>query len=319
MPQSELNELLRTEGVAYAPTSLERGTRHFHLPAELLKLPVFNLVDLEAFRTKSSNSATSNVDKDFFLSIEDLERKFNISEVKESSHSSTSTSNSAPSPFVNSTTNYLPSSSKFVRPDVTWLRRTEYISSVKNNPNSSALASDDAAKVFLADPVDFAQIVAQVDASFDRVKDKKHPFKSNLELIQSFPLHHLDLDNYSHENQHNLNNYSHCLFLGDNSANDRSILQLSADGVNLFNPSSSSSVGNHQEFVLHGDFDIQKIDTGKTKSFVIMLPVDSQNNNRAQLAKIGSSFSLRKRRATSKSKSSPRKLKKVIKVNRSLQ
>lgn len=287
--------------------------KQFSLPAELLKFSVFNnFVDLEGMssfsRSRVGSQINSTDDKELLMSIEELEKKFSINlpiesqQIQSVTQSTTSSSSSHMKPQPPS------SSQKFVRPDVTWLRRTEYISSVKNNPNgtSNPHISVDEAKAMLNEPVKFEEIINEVCATFTSVKDSKHPVKKSLELVQSFPI---DL-NYLSDN----NALVHCLFLGDNLANDNSILKLSSetDAMSLFNPTDTQNT-----FKSAGEFDIQKSTAAEStggKSFVIMLPANNNTDNHAGLAKINSNFSLRKRRAAG---SKTVKKAKIIKVNRS--
>ena len=273
--------------------------KHFTLPAELLKFSVFNMVDLDAGSSSTgSRNAALTEDKELLMSIEELEKKFSISsELVENSLTSSPAVklvNPHPHPPV-------PSSNKFIRPDVTWLRRTEYISSVKNNPNGTLTnpnLSVDEAKVILNEPIKFDEIKREVDETFSKAKDGKHPSKKNLELVQSFPI------NYS-----NVSDYVKCLILGDNLATENSILTTNyANVISLFNPDSQSTT-----FKSSGEFDIQKSESGK--SFVVMLPTNHTTESAAIMAKINANFSLRKRRAATKGKEKLKKVK-VIKVNR---
>lgn len=290
--------------------------KYFSLPAELLKLAVYNFVDIDgpvSTRTKSSASIDNSaaMDKELLMSIEELERKFSIGETDQpvsssAAHSASSTSTST------STAAMTNPSAKFIRPDVTWLRRTEYISSVKNNPNGTATPnlSVDEAKEILNEAVKFEEIIEQVCGSFSAAKAAaKHPLKKNLELLQSFPI------NYSNSAD-TAADYVNFLILGDNSqATENSILQISpkqqetTPTISLFNPSSE----NPSTFKSSGDFDIQKSES--QKSFVLMLPTRPVETAAAVMAKINSNFSLRKRRAVARGGEKTKKAK-VIKVQR---
>lgn len=272
--------------------------RQFSLPAELLKFSVFNFVDLDSYGTvtKSSNDNSAVLDKELLMSIEEIEKKFNIS-----SDTSVQTVQSTSIPTIPANTN---PSAKFIRPDVTWLRRTEYISSVKNNPNGtfSPNLSVDEAKDILNEAVKFDEIVEKVNETF-MLENGSHPHKKNLELVQSFPINltsPVDFVNF--------------LILGDNNqANENSILQIreksstTTPTISLFNPTNQENT-----YKSAGDFDIQKSES--VKSFVLMLPT-SKNTNNAVMSKISSNFSLRKRRAVAKGNEKIKKAKN-IKVHR---
>ena len=234
------------------------------------------MVDLEG-KTHKMNSKTTatlgNEDKELLMSIEELEKKFNIDSTAEKSLNVSNPNSNISNNYSNTSdstpvkTNTCNPSSKFVRPDVTWLRRTEYISSVKNNPNGSNTPnlSVDEAKAILNEPVKFEEIVREVNETFSSVKDGKHPNKNSLKLVQSFPIKYL-----SHSGDH-----VHCLFSGDNLANENSLLKLSTDDdiISLYNPDPIDPT----IFKSSGEFDIQKASESASKSFVVMLPTGSAN------------------------------------------
>ena len=305
-----MTDELRTESTKYSPTSLEKGMKYFNLPAELMKMDIYNMVDLDKTRTVTAGTILAIEDKELLLSIDELERKFiapnsDNGDIRPSSKtrsqsqplvSSDHDGTSAKQAYKTQNSNKEPNK-KFVRPDVTWLRRTEYISSVKNNPNSMNVSiSTDDAKALLADRVDFEQVCREVSSTFNQIKDNKHPFKSadQVKLIQSFPI---SLISNLADGTEDVLSYSHCLVLGDNSANGNSVLKLGGNIVTLFNHSADEM--DTQIFKSHGEFDIQKSE--KSKSFVLMLPTDNSIvNSRALLNKINSTFSLRKKRASHK-------------------
>ena len=342
LPQESLQRVLRNESTAYAPTSLERGMKNFTLPAELLKFSIYNTVDLEVFNSTNFNSSVSSEDKEILVSIEEL--KLKSSSLSSSALSSVTSVIQEPlanhnfnenammksTMKLNSkmTTSSSSSSSSFARPDVTWLRRTEYISSVRNTPTqgtnsnysssnsnySMALSVDDA-KNLLAKPVTFSQILKEVDETFihnindnhdnndnihnihdihDNHDNIHHPMKPSVTLLQSFPINFFDekgLFNTPH-------GFAHCLFLGDNAGTENSILKVESEHVVtlLNNNENDDSI-----YKSCGDFDIQRsqnvLDSGN-KSFVLMLPkFNAQTTVPALLTKINSNFSLRKRRS----------------------
>lgn len=328
LPQAALTHELRTESTKYSPTSLEDGMKYFHLPAELLKMQVFNMVDMGAGQQRGDKNCLMGEgdDKELLISIEELEKKFKEIEggsgaVKGAGTGAVGSTigNSSSSNLNNSkTSSSTPHYQKISRPDVTWLRRTEYISSVKSNPTTTAAINtsttsadnDDDVKSLLSAPVNFEQIVRQVSESFDEVKGGKHPIKQDqVELLQSYPIHVIGEDS----------SFVHCLFLGDNSANENSFL-LNAHShphqnvSNLFNPAAGNSV-----YKFQGEFDVQKSET--SKNFVLMLPTGSTDGSNsssiAQISKINSTFSLRKRRSTNSAKEgSLLKQHKIIKITR---
>lgn len=329
LPQDNLINLLKSEAVAYSPTSLEKGTRHFTLPADFLKYSVYNMVDLDKFSDIILRGAKGDAgDKEILMTIEELERGNFESERSErddviatstTTNATANATSATTSTTTTTTTNSVKVSStpqKYSRPEVTWLRRTEYISSVKNNPNNSQTlttsTTTDDAKAILSEPVKFEEIVKQVEATFGKggVDYHNHPLKPKLELVQSYPI-------FFDDNDANSSSYAHCLFLGDSSVTDQSILRVNQSNpiVTLFNPTPSTDT-----LKSHGQFDIQKSES--SKSFVLLLPVAEDldsSQSAARLAKIGSTFSLRKRRRSSSSRSS--KLKKnsdaiLMKVSR---
>lgn len=260
---------------------------------DLLKFSVYNLVDLEGRRGNEKEQVQPE-DKEILVSIEELERKLNVNASVKSKFVTSTSANGNTTNSTLLTTNTNATNKKFSRPDVTWLRRTEYISSVKNNPNFSTTSSpDDDAKTLLADPVPFPEILNQVEATFEQVKNENHPVKKeDIQLVQSYPI---VLDESG-------GNLVHCLFFGDQNSvtPEGSILKFpsssSASIVTLFNPSLKSQ----------GQFDVQRNEAGK--SFALMLPAEGGKET-GTLAKIGSTFSLRKRRNAPKEA-------KIIKVTR---
>jgi hypothetical protein len=287
LSQKSLTNVLRNESVAYSPTSLEKGTKHFSLPMELMKFSVYNMVDIENMGHFVGGDKREIIinqdDKEILFSIEELERKFNIVTKKDSNATSSSTGT------ITSPSNTLKSSStpikKFSRPDVTWLRRTEYISSVKNNPNNASSNSNDSdeAKALLSETIKFEEIYKEVEKTFDQTVSE-HPIKSSsVELAQSYPI---ILDENS--------SFIHCLLFGEQNSviSEGSILKLDPLIATLFDPTAD----NASKLKSVGEFDCQKTEsTGK--SFVLMLPsVGNQKDAKGHLAKITSTLSLRKKR-----------------------
>lgn len=291
LPQSDLNRVLRDESVAYTPTTLERGTKQYTLPAELLKFSVYNLVDMENICAGSSTAVAE--DKEILMPIEELERKLNVTGVKSETPVST------PSSTVPKTNN----TPKFSRPDVTWLRRTEYISSVRNNPNNSAISGnpDQDAKALLGEAVKFKEIVEEVTGTFEKAKEARHPLKPQVELAQSYPI---VLDDSA--------SLIHGLIMGDSTATEGSILQIDVDseaGVTLFNRNTNDTLKSS------GSFDVQRTTEPSSKSFIVMLPAGAGQD--AFLSKVASTFSLRKRRTATKQGGGAKNLKtKVMKITR---
>lgn len=295
--------------------------KHFTLPADLLRMPLLsNTVDLDAFK-RIKDTTTPLEDKDLLLPIEELERKFksfpssgsnnNISSSAINTTSSTNTTTVTP-------TNATMPVKKFARPDVTWLRRTEYISSVKTTSSAASTLSVDDAKALLADPVDFSQIVQAVNVTFDSAFEAPthHPLKPSVTLLQSFPL------TFASGME---DGYAHCLFLGDNACNENSILKVNSEHiVTLFNPVDESSI-----YKSYGDFDIQQSDSSARKAsssekgLVLMLPMDmnADSSSKALLVKINSNFSLRKRRSAKGKGTSIRQVatRKILKIQRQQQ
>lgn len=287
MPQPDLNRVLRDESVAYTPTSLERGMKHFTLPGELLKFSVYNLVDMENICSVSCAAAAE--DKEILIPIEELERKLNVTSGR-----------------TESTSNTL-NNSKFSRPDVTWLRRTEYISSVRNNPNNSvnANSSDQDTRAILGEAVKFKEIVEQVEGTFAKAKEARHPNKAQVDLVQSYPIVLEDSGALIHG-----------LILGDKTATEGSILKIdeaSEAVVNLFNPFNTAA-----DLKSFGSFDIQRATEPTNKSFIVMLPADLERaaGNTAFLTKVASTFSLRKRRMATKQNGVKGLNAKIMKIKR---
>lgn len=277
--------------------------KYYSLPAELLKMNVYNMVDIGRMINKNGSTIQLE-DKELLLSVEELERKFNEVESSSGSTKITNTSASTPSPATVNT--------KISRPDVTWLRRTEYISSVKTVSNSLPNTIEDAdAKALLSASMTFEQICREVSESFDDINNPKHPSKpGQIELLQSFPIY------FSQNQEQDSISYSHCLFFGDNvassngNANENSLIFQNSDQMiaTLYNPTTSSNSGT---FKFYGEFDLQKSDNVKNNC-VLMLPTGDDDSS-ARISKINSTFSLRKRRSSnSSSKLLKRKSIKVI-------
>lgn len=267
LPLDDLSRALQ-EAANYTPTSLEHGTKHFHLAADLLKSSLFDWVDLERFKVGSGGNGLPE-DKELMTQVD--------GELPKESINTTSTSTSTPAPVKK----------KFARPEVTWLRRTEYISSVKTaNASTGPAVSVDEAKAALAQPVEWREIVAAVEDSFEAVKEARHPLKPELTLQQSFPI--------AFDEPRSL---AHLLFLGEagSSISEHSLLLAkdSQEIVSLFSPRESG------DYVSPADglqFEIQRAaqEAGK-RSMVLLLPVGEEGGE-AKLATIGASFALRKRR-----------------------
>ena len=184
-------------------------------------------------------------DKEILLSIEELERKFNVvaSDVSvgvgisagskgntvTTKVTTANTVTNVNTVNVKSSTNTL---SKFSRPDVTWLRRTEYISSVKNNPNNITNTNfEDEAKILLSETIKFEEIVKEVEGTFDQTNEE-HPIKSvSVELVKSYPI---ILDENS--------NFIHCLLFGEKNSliSEGSLLKLDSPIFTLFTNDENS-------------------------------------------------------------------------------
>ena len=272
--------------------------KHFSLPTELLKMSVYNMVDIDGNSGNVTSVSGGTIeDKEILMPIEELERKFNVSSVTGVTgvklSSSSSSSNITAQSVIPQTPAPVPAAapqSKFSRPDVTWLRRTEYISSVKNNPNNVVTSVDDDAKAILSESTKFEDILREVEGTFEKVKNGDHPIKcESVELVQSYPILFDETGSFVH-----------CLIFGDKNSispeNSTTILNLRDDPiVTLFTaPSEHENL-----FKSAGEFDIQKNETAG-KSFVVMLPAGDEKEKVAILTKIGSTFSLRKRRNSGK-------------------
>ncbi len=264
----------------YTPTSLEHGTKHFHLPPiDFLRTELFNWVDLdEKFKGIIAKNGLPE-DKELVTVIDG-----------DSMNESKPPTSSASKPAS--------ASKKAARPEVTWLRRTEYISSLRPAAAASSAANQDEAKVALSEPVDFSQILAQVQQTFVDCAEapEMHPYKANVKLEQSFPV--------TFDESQSL---SHCLFLGEagKRLQERSLLQArdlkdgSGTVATLLLPEAEDSnvYGSTED---HLEFDIQRStdDGGSGKrNFGLLLPVDGEAaGEQALLASINATFALRKRR-----------------------
>lgn len=283
LPLDNLSRALH-EASNYTPTSLEHGTKHFHLPADLLKSSLFDWVDLERFKVGRGGNGLPE-DKELMTQVDGELPKESVNV------SSAGAVNAAPV------------KKKFARPEVTWLRRTEYISSVKNaNAATGPAVSVDEAKAALAQPVEWQEIVTAVEDSFEAVKEARHPLKPELTLQQSFPI--------GFDEARSL---AHLLFLGEagSSITEHSLLLAkdSQEIVSLFSPKESG------EYVSPPDglqFEIQRAaqEAGK-RSMVLLLPV-GEEGGQAKLAAIGASFALRKKRRAKTSANKTR----ILKVTR---
>lgn len=296
------------------------------------------MVDLERFSVKKSGSGNSNNnssslidDKDILVSIEEIETK----KLKESSAAAAVTkteTNDMDIVIETSSSTVKPHKSahvpikSFPRPDVTWLRRTEYISAVRNSPSSTTadITSDpsnteDNTKVLLANPVAFSSIVTAVNETFRAGNGNNivHPINPQLKLEQSFPL---IFDSKAE--------YAHCLFLGEyqrqnkNSDNhqDISILQINENDDSTTNNNNNNDddikrnganekhvtlfTGNDGNGLLKptSDFDLMDVSANAKGSLVLFLPISSKETDdsntaaAAKLVKINSNYSLKKRR-----------------------
>lgn len=327
LPQESLQTILKTESTVYKPTSLEQGMKYFTLPADLLRSSFLsNTVDLDAFKGVSDSSLAE--DKELLLPIDELERKFKSTNTTATTFQNTNTTNTtfnttnttntstATSNAINSSSTSSNVPAKFARPDVTWLRRTEYISAVKTStsaPSSAHSLSVNDAKALLEEPVAFSQIVQEVEETFEatRASVPLHPFKPEVSLLQSFPLKFASgLED----------GYAHCLFLGDNSCNENSILKVESEHiVSLFNQTEQES----DSYKSQGHFDIQRSDSSTTKKashaekgLVLMLPMDMKTDSSARLVKINSNFSLRRRRSAASKFKNRGIAKRTLKISR---
>jgi hypothetical protein len=186
---------------------------------------------------------------------------------------------------------------KAARPEVTWLRRTEYISSLRPAASAAAAgaagATQDEAKAALSESVEFSQILLAVQKTFTDCAEApfEHPFKAAVTLEQSFLV--------SFDEAPGL---AHCLFLGEagKRLQERSLLQArdlrdgSGTVATLLLPKAEDDLSAYTSTDDHLEFDIQRTteESGK-RSFVLMLPVDGKH---ALLSPINATFALRKRR-----------------------
>lgn len=306
LPMDDLSAALQAAS-QYTPTSLEHGTRHFQLPPiDFLSSELFNWVDLEGtFKAAASKNGLPE-DKEL------------MSQVDGDQAIATATS-AAPASGAASTTAAAPVSKKATRPEVTWLRRTEYISSLRPAAVASAVAGrDEEVKASLAEPVEFAQILAQVQQTFADCAEAptKHPFKPTLTLEQSIPVSFDDSQPVSH-----------CLFLGDagKTLQERSLLQVrdlkdgSGTVATLLLP-QKDDLSVYASTPDQLEFDIQRMASEESqaagkRNFVLMLPIEEGGAN-ALLSSINATFALRKRRKSANHQGRRRARKTTVQVSR---
>ena len=287
----------------YTPTSLEHGTKHFNLPpVDFLRSELFNWVDLEEkFKGAARNGLAEDKELMTLVDAEQVIQPVLTSDSKSSNKTAVKTA---------------PATKKAARPEVTWLRRTEYISSLRPAAVASSAASQDEAKAALAEPVDFSQILAEVKRTFVDCAEApaEHPFKAKVTLEQSFPACFDEAQGLAH-----------CLFLGDagKRLQERSLLHArdlkdgSGTVATLLLPQSQdlSVYGSTED---HLEFDIQRTteESSGKRNFVLMLPVEGANEECALLSSINATFALRKRRKSAVRQGRNKSLKQRLQVNR---
>jgi hypothetical protein len=310
---------------AYEPTSFDHGIASHALPVDLLQMAMFNFVDLDRLNdcTGSRDADASQKDKDLLVPIEELERRMpgTVADAIRPEKSSTGASAASSRP-----------QRSYVRPEVTWLRRTEYISASKSGnrgasghssaaPGTHAAAGEisrDEMQQLLSEPADWPQLVQAVEETFSAVKQPPmHPTNRNARLVQAFEL-------LPEGTEDALAVFAHCFFTGDPGTGladadpTAALLQSAPMGpedasdapsqtaptMHCYIPETSRPSDPDAETTYHyaGDFEFQKQSSiAAGRNWVLMLPV-GEEETRARVARIRGSWSLRKRRTAGNSR-----------------
>lgn len=307
LPTQAVLQTLSTSASEYTPTSLEAGTRYFSLPADLLRFSMLNFVDLDAFK-KSGGSSGCAEDRDILVPIESVERKAKLagtdgaSQGVGASGAVESQTLAAPSTASTASTAGPVSKRSYARPEVTWLRRTEYISSLRpSGPSTATDPQRDDSRALLSEPVRWDAIRAAIEDSFAHPPAPRHPTNPSATLQQSFSLLGEDRGFFPE-------GPVHCLFLGDLTGSGdpttgllRTLPDAEAapDTIAAFYI-PSPSMGTKTDGLIYNlaaTFDMQGTERS-ARNLVIMLPTGEHDEDAATalLTPIASNFSLKKRR-----------------------
>lgn len=317
----------------YETTALEEGIAHCHLPVDLLRLRALNFVDLDALAGTGTSAGTGTdihaADKELLLPYEEMLRRSRATGANVSlpEHAQAHGQPAASTPVSISTTTPISTTPaplrSFPRPEVTWLRRTEYISAARqgrSHPASAPEAARDEMQQVLAAPADWPQLLDAVEASFAACAQApaRHPARPGVALAQSFCVLP---DGARPVPLARGGPLTHGLFLGDPASG----IELAASGTDAdasaailvqdtapaagpddpVGPSADAPAlacflpdAAHATHHYAGDFELQRgpAVSASGRNWVLLLPVEASVPT-AFLARIDSQCSLRKRRA----------------------
>lgn len=288
----------------YTPTDLERDYE-YEISANLLKTPLIDFVDLEVFKPKM-NEILDGEDEALLIPYEVLERKRKqAAETRAAQEAASEEATSSPKPVMS-----MDSMSR--RPEVTWLRRTEYISSEFGKTAKRSLAeSENATAAHTRQNIKLEtldDLVECIESGFEPypLDELIHPTNPNLRAVESIPiLPAVDLPQLG-----GITSLTQCIFdvdpgashgLGEvpleTSGDQTAVLRAMSnpkDPSDAFvwyymRPADAQALG-QDSFVYVRDYDLQRNDkTGR--SYVLM--VDGQE---CHYVPVTSQFHLRKRR-----------------------
>lgn len=301
-----------TAFTAYTPTDLERDYE-YEVSANLLKTPLIDFVDLDVFKPKI-NEILEAEDEPLLIPYEVLERKRKVAvesrAAQEAADGSVDSSMAQVKPAIS-----MDSMSR--RPEVTWLRRTEYISSEFGKTAKKTQAETGNATIAHTRQnikLETAEdLVECIEDGFEPYPLDKlvHPTNPELQAVESMPIFPA-LDMLPQLS--GLTSFTQCLFDVDPGAShglgevplhpsgDQSALLRAMSNPKdpsdsfvwyYMRPSDTESLG-QDSFIYVRDYDLQRND--KTGRSFVLLVDESQESGRCHYIPVTSQFHLRKRR-----------------------
>jgi hypothetical protein len=245
---------------------MEQEYRH-EVPADMLHTPLLDFVDLDKFKPRMNE----------YLAAEDEALVRNVD---------------GPSGKTAKTT----METKGTRPEVTWLRRTEYLATEANRPKAMTFIPELKPKVKLETRED---VIVAIEESFQycpKLEEIRHPTKPNLRATAIYPII---------PSSEMADTYIQCTFDADPAVTNVEgigVVPLGEQYALMKTMGSDDDAfvwyylpTEEDRYVYARDYDIQRLDRHSASHFVLSVPQEMEGN--ACYTPIEGHYTLKKRRA----------------------
>jgi hypothetical protein len=259
--------------IPYRVSTIEQEYRH-ESPVEILNTPLFDFVDMEKFKPKM-NEYLAAEDEVLVKSVDTKDK-----DLKEGGQ-------------------------RGQRTEVTWLRRTEYLStetkSIKNMPSLSNITPVPT-QVKLENKEDVIQAIERSFVFSPNLETLQHPNNPSLKAVSMTPIF---------PSSGEPENFAQCTFDADPNTNSVDGMEISKEGDQSALVKAMSNANDPNDafvwyylpaakekdlFVYTRDYDIQRVDRHGTPYVILSIPLDAAKEP-ATYTPISGHFNFKKRRA----------------------